>query len=129
MLMCCQLLFGCEAWTVTQKQLDSLERVHASCLRRILGLRVSGHHKLEDIRERCNTVSLAEHITAARFRWLGHVLRMEHNEIPHIALFSSPWGRSRPVGGPPLRWTSIVLKDLKKHKLPTNMHDLLSRSL
>ena len=115
---------------MTQRQLDGFERVHCSCLRPILGLRVSGHHKLEDIRERCNTVSLAEHITAARFRWLGHVLRMERNRFPHIALFSSmkeisPWGKSRPVG-PLLGWISLVLKDLKKHELPTNMHDLLS---
>ncbi len=119
------LLFGSETWVVTQQQLDSLERVHSSCLRQILRVRLSDRHRLVDLRKQCNTVSLADHITANRLRWFGHMLRMEHGRVPHIALFSSVWQKSRPVGRPPTRWTSLVLKDLKQQQLPTSMHDLL----
>ena len=80
---------------------------------------------LVDIRKQCNTVSLAEHITAARLRWFGHILRMEHGRIPHIALFSTLWGKSRPRGRPPMRWTTLVSRDLQQQQMPTNMHELL----
>ena len=84
------LLFGCETWALTQQQLGGLERVHSSCLRQILGVRVSDRHKLVDTgRKQCGTVSLADHISAARLRWFGHIVRMEHGRIPHIALFST----------------------------------------
>jgi hypothetical protein len=118
------LLFGCETWALTQQQLGSLERVHSSCLRQILGVRVSDRHKLVDIRKQCGTVSLADHISAARLRWFGHIVRMEHGRIPHIALFSTIPEKSRPRGRPPQRWISNVLQDLQQHNLPTSMHEL-----
>ena len=118
------LLFGCETWVLTQQQMESLERVHSSCLRRILDVSVSDRHRLVDIRKQCNTVSLAEHITAARLRWFGHIMRMEHGRLPHIALFSTLWGKSRPRGRPPMRWTTLVSRDLQQQQLPTNMHEL-----
>ena len=114
------LLFGCETWALTQQQLDTLERVHSSCLRQILGVRVSDRHKLVELRKQCGTVSLADHISAARLRWFGHIVRMEHGRIPHIALFSTIPEKSRPVGKPPQRWIKNVLQDLQKQGLPTS---------
>jgi len=119
MHMCCQYFFG------TQQQLDTLERVHSSCLRQILGVRVSDRHKLVELRKQCDTVSLADHISAARLRWFGHIVRMEHGRIPHIALFSTIPEKSRPVGKPPQRWIKNVLQDLQKQGLPTSMHELM----
>ena len=76
------------------------------------------------IRQQCSTVSLADHIRAARMRWFGHVVRMEPGRIPHVALFSDPFGATRPRGHPPKRWHELVADDLKVLELPTNMHEL-----
>ena len=62
------LLFGCETWALTQQQMVSLERVHSSCLRHILGVQLNDRQTLEHIRKQCSTVSLADHIRAARMR-------------------------------------------------------------
>ena len=118
------LLFGCETWALTQQQLVDLERVHLRCLRQILGVHLSDRQTLEHIRKQCSTVSLADHIRAARLRWFGHVMRMEHGRIPHVVLFSNLSGASRPRGRPPKRWLDLVAQDLKELQLPTGMQEL-----
>ena len=87
------LLFGSECWSLTKVQSQKLERVHSSCLRSILGVRLSDRHTNEHIRKSCGVATLSAYITANRLRWLGHVGRMEEGRLPHIALFSSFRGR------------------------------------
>lgn len=119
------LLFGAETWALTQKQVQLLERVHSSCLRQMLNVRVSDRHRLVDIRAMCGTVSLADHLTAARLRWFGHVMRMDEGRIPHVALHSTLRVVSkRPRGRPPMKWQTCVLKDLQQLELPTNTAEL-----
>jgi hypothetical protein len=109
------LLFGSESWALTQQQLQMLERVHTSCLRRILGVRVSDRHTNVHVRTACNTASLASTLMAQRLRWLGHVCRMEADRLPHIALFSSLYGIKKRAkrGKPRIRWEDCVSADLK----------------
>ena len=95
-------------------QSQKLERVHSSCLRSILGVRLSDRHTNEHIRESCGVATLSAYITANRLRWLGHVGRMEEGRLPHIALFSSLHGdMTRPVGRPRHTWEKCVCADLK----------------
>ena len=108
------LLFGSETWALSKKQSLMLERVHTSCLRSILGVKLSDRHSNAHVRSVCGIASLAAIITTNRLRWLGHVGRMEAGRLPHIALFSSLKGVSTRGrrGAPPLRWEKCVLNDL-----------------
>lgn len=88
-------------------------------------MRLSDRHRLVDIRKQCGTVSLADHLSAARLRWLGHVVRMDEGRIPHVALFSSLHGvTKRPRGRPPVRWQDCVHNDLQQLGLPHQMDGL-----
>ena len=108
------LLFGSECWSLTKVQSQKLERVHSSCLRSILGVRLSDRHTNEHIRKSCGVATLSAYITANRLRCLGHVGRMEEGRLPHIALFSSLHGdMTRPVGRPRHTWEKCVCADLK----------------
>jgi hypothetical protein len=75
-------------------------------------------------RQQCGTISLADHLAAARLRWLGHVVRMDEGRIPQVAQFSSLHGVRRPAGRPPVRWQHCVRSDLERLKLPLKMDDL-----
>ena len=110
------LLFGSETWALSKKQTLVLERVHTSCLREMLGVKLSDRHTNAQIRAQCGIVSLANILTAYRLRWLGHVGRMERGRLPHVALFSSLHNvRKRAKRGrPPLRWEDCVSADLKQ---------------
>jgi hypothetical protein len=110
------LLFGSETWALSKKQSLVLERVHTSCLRRMLGVKLSDRHTNVQIRAQCGIVTLNAILTAYRLRWLGHVGRMEQGRLPHVALFSSLHNvRKRAKRGrPPLRWEDCVCSDLKQ---------------
>jgi hypothetical protein len=124
------LLFASETWALTKQQTESLECVHSSCLRQRLHVRLSDRHRLVDIRKQCGTASLADHLSAARLRWLGHVVRMDEGRLPHVALLSSLFGvTKRPVGRPPVRWQGYVHSDLQRLGLPVEMSDLRDRCL
>ena len=86
------LLFGSETWALSKEQSRMLERVHTSCLRSILEVKLSDRHSNAHVRSVCGIASLAAIITTNRLRWLGHVGRMEAGRLPHIALFSSLYG-------------------------------------
>jgi hypothetical protein len=119
------LLFASETWALTQKQTERLECVHSSCLRQLLHVCLSDRHRLVDIRKQCGTVSLADHLRAARLRWLGHVVRMDEGRIPKVALLSSLHGvAKRPRGRPPVRWQNCIHSDLQRQELPHKMDDL-----
>jgi hypothetical protein len=109
------LLFGSECWALSKKQSLMLERVHTSCLRSILGVKLSDRHTNAHVRASCGITTLSSLITANRLRWLGHVGRMEHGRLPHIALFSSLYGVKKRAkrGRPPLRWEVCANADLK----------------
>jgi hypothetical protein len=54
-------------------------------------------------------------ISTNRLRWLGHVGRMEHGKLPHIALFTSFYGvKKRPSRGRHrFMWEECVCADLR----------------
>ena len=68
------LLFGSECWSLTKVQSQKLERVHSSCLRSILGVRLSDRHTNEHIRKPCGVATLSAYITANRLRCSKHRL-------------------------------------------------------
>ena len=97
------LLFGSETWALSKEQPLMLERVHTSCLRSILGVKLSDRHSNAQVRSVCGIASLAAMITTNRLRWLGHVGRMEAGRLPHIALFHPCMGCQRGEGVAHLR--------------------------
>ena len=81
------LLYGCETWTLTQKQIRRLEKFHQTTLRRIA--HIKWFHKVTnyEVLSRCNISSLQSMWDKARLRWTGHVVRMENDRIPKALLY------------------------------------------
>ncbi|GFS03944.1 hypothetical protein ElyMa_002900800 [Elysia marginata] len=81
------------------------------CLRRKLSIRWEHSVTNKRIAERIGGVPIVEEVKTRRWRWLGHVFRMDKNRHPFVALTWNPHGkRSRGRG----QWT---MKDqgLTKH--------------
>ena len=51
-------------------------------------------------------------LSERRLRWLGHVIRMDHQRIPRQALHPEFPGFKRGPGRPRTNWMSTVNKDL-----------------
>lgn len=110
------LMYGCEAWTLTQKEETKLLVTERKIFRKILGpvrrddgtWRVRKNQEIEDIISEPNIISETK---AARLRWLGHVERMGEDRAVKRAYEGRPSGK-RPVGRPRYRWKDMVVKDL-----------------
>jgi hypothetical protein len=113
------LLFGSEFWALTHGQAQRLERVHSSCMRRLLRVRLADRVPLEELRHRCRLPSLQQFLQARRLQWLGHVLRMQPERFARRALLSRPWQGQRRPGRPAMRWSEDCIKaDLAARGLP-----------
>ena len=85
------LLYGAEVWTHTYPVRKALERFHFICLRRLsgYGIRYQREHSLSNdaLRAWLGVPTIAELVSQARLRWLGHVGRMPDHRIPKRVLF------------------------------------------
>ncbi|CAG9134902.1 unnamed protein product [Plutella xylostella] len=112
------LMYGCEAWTLTQKEESKLLVAERKVLRKIFGprqrpdgsWRVLKNAELEDLMAGANIVGETK---AHRLRWLGHLQRMGEDRSAKRAYMGRPTGR-RPVGRPRYRWSDAVEADLRE---------------
>ena len=94
------LLYGSEAWALTQPQLQMLEVFHRARLRMILGVRLADRIPIPELLRRCGTVSIRDMLDRRQLRWLGHIARMGPDRLARHAFYSTMAapGRCRRVG-------------------------------
>jgi len=123
------LLYGAETWNLLYDDISLLRSFYMRCLRTILRVNPFLHeYKLSHDRvlKEAHMPAIEEIINRARWRWLGHVLRMDDNRIPRKVLFSKRQG-GRAQGAPAKRWSDLVRQDVRRW-LPTS-EDLLEVAL
>lgn len=115
------LLYGSETWNTTQAHINKLEVFQMSCLRRIMGITRLDRRGNADILTNCKQTGVDSIVARNRLRWLGHVLRMPSDRIPHRILFGCIAGGSRGAGRPRLRWSDVVWESDLRGKLGMNV--------
>ena len=96
------LLYGCDSWIMTKRDEAKLDTFLHKCLRRILRIYWPMRVSNEEVRRRARTCTIS-----ARWRWIGHVLRMDRHQNPRIALTWAPGGK-RSRGRPKETWRRTV---------------------
>ena len=109
------LLYGSECWRMTRNDLQKLSGFHTKCLRRILRIFWPNTISNEELYERCGQESMEDILMRRRWRWIGHILRKEADDITKTALHWTPEGR-RKRGRPKNTWRRTVDSEL------TNLH-------
>ena len=98
---------------MAEKDLKKLETFQNRCLRRIpktLPNIISNRELLK----LANVKSIEQTIRERRHRLLGHVLRMENNRAPKVAMRWTPATGKRKRGRPRITWRRTIEKDLKE---------------
>ena len=105
------LLYGAEAWTMTQTDIAALGVFKGKILRKIFGpVCVDGEYRIrwnDELYELYGDIDVCRRINAQRLRWLGHVARME-DETPARKVLDARVGGQRRRGRPRLRWLDQV---------------------
>lgn len=112
------VLYGCEAWTLTQANQQKLAAFERKVLRKIFGpikntdgtWRARYNHELKALYNEPDIVAVAR---SNRLRWAGHVARMQSTETPR-ALMEAKMYSERRRGRPRLRWTDDVQQDAER---------------
>lgn len=112
------VLYGAEAWTLTQAEEMKLKVFERKVLRRIFGpvqeldgnWRIRFNHELEALYHEPNIVAVAK---SSRIRWAGHVLRMDAGEMTK-RIFDARSYNEKSRGRPRMTWISNVEEDLSQ---------------
>jgi hypothetical protein len=110
--------YGCEAWTLTNRDEQYLGIFERTILRKIFGpvqnedgsWRIRTNHELKELIENADSVRF---IKSRRIAWLGHVMRMNEKRTPKRVLEWKPIGR-RIRGRPRKRWIEGVEEDIQR---------------
>ncbi|BHF65419.1 hypothetical protein SprV_0200842900 [Sparganum proliferum] len=82
-----KLLHGAETWTVYKKRARRINRLHRSCLRRIMKLRWQDRIPNNDVLERTGILSIHVMLRQLQQRWSGHLVRMDNKQLPKLLFY------------------------------------------
>jgi hypothetical protein len=113
------VLYGCETWSLTLRELHRLRVFENRVLRRIFGPKrdeVTGERRKLHSGELHNLYSppdIFRQIKSRRMRWAGHVARMGEGRNVYRVLVGKPEGK-RPLERPRRKWEDGIKMDLRK---------------
>jgi hypothetical protein len=89
--------YGCEAWTLRNRDEQHLRIFERKILRKIFGpvqdkdgsWRIRMNHKLSEL---IGNADIVRFVKSRRIAWLGHVMRMDEKRIPKRVLEWKPTG-------------------------------------
>ena len=106
------LLYGSECRRITESNIIKLSVFHTYNLRRILHILWPNTISDQQLLARCNQDSMETIIMRRRWRWIGHVMSREEDNITRTALHWTPEGK-RKRGRPRNTWRRTVEAELK----------------
>ena len=107
------LLYGCETWSMTKRDEAKLDTLLHKCLRNLLKNYWPMKVPNEEVRRRNRTCTISELIKRRRWRWIEHVLRMNNQQNPRIALTWAPEGKKSRLR-PKVTWSRTVEGERQK---------------
>jgi hypothetical protein len=108
--------YGCEAWTLTNRDKQYLRIFDRKILKKIFGpvqnkdgsWRIGMNFELNELTENADIVRFIK----SRIAWLGHVMRMDDKRTPKRILQWKPIGMTT-RGRPRKRWIAGIEEDLQ----------------
>jgi len=108
--------YGCEVWTLTNRDEKHLRIFERRILRKIFGpvqnedgsWRIKMNYELNELIKNADIVRF---IKSRRIAWIGHVMRMNDKRTPKRILQWKPIG-TRTRGRPRKRWNAGIEEDL-----------------
>jgi hypothetical protein len=113
------VLYGCETWSLTLREVHRLRVLENRVLRRLFGRKtdeVTGEWRRphnEELNDLYVSPNIIRVIKSRRMRWAGHVTRMGEGKGAYRILVGRPEGR-RPLGRPRRRWEDNIKMDLQE---------------
>ena len=106
------LLYACETWFTSSSLIQKIQVFINTCLRKILKIWWPNTITNIELHKKCRQKPVETEIKMRKWRWIGHTLRKEPNEICRQALDWNPMG-SRKRGRPKSTWKRILMQEVE----------------
>jgi hypothetical protein len=116
------LSYCCESWKATITLENKINTFENKCLRTILNIKWNDFKPNTAVREESKQFYISSYISKRRWIYIGHVLRMNIQRIPHQAFLWTAAGR-RSRGRPRETLRRTILRETKSMRL-NNIQDL-----
>lgn len=111
------LTYNASTWAITKQQEESLNAFHRKQMRRMMNIHYPNRISNKKVYEKTGTRPIAVDITRARWKMLGHCLRMQntpaYNEMKTYFDFQEEDGRKKFAGRPKSNIYTTIKKDIK----------------
>ena len=108
------LLYGCTTWKMTDADEQKLNVFMHTCLRRILKIFWPTRMSNEEVRRIAGIQKVSDQIRIRRWKFIGHILRMEGDHNQKVALRWTPATGKRRRGRPRETWRRTVERERLK---------------
>ena len=115
------LVYNCGCWSAPKNIMSKLDTCHRRHLRRICNIHWPGVITNKEFYRRCDTIPITERVKQARWKFLGHVLRMDENTPAFLSLrYAIAAGDiyTGRLGRPRINLYNFVKEDLKSRNIP-----------
>ena len=106
------LLYGAETWRVVQRDMNKLNVFHTKNLRKICKIFWPNRISNIELLQRTKSKVIEDEVKIKRWKWLGHVLRMDNDKISKVALKWTPENGRRNRGRPKQTWRRTIDREL-----------------
>jgi hypothetical protein len=106
------LLYRCETWKTTKEIVNKLQTFVNRCLRNILRIWWPKTISNTELWKTTQQIPISSEIKMTKWKWIGHILRKDQNNITRKGLDWNPQGERR-KGRPRVTWKRTVSAELQ----------------
>jgi hypothetical protein len=108
-------LYNSEIWTLTKTEELSIDAYHRRLLRtNVLNIKWPKKCSNTEVYERTQEIPWSKIIRKRRFRWFGHLMRMDERTPARQAMEIALKPAKRPKGKPKTTWITMMTKELQE---------------
>lgn len=101
------LLYGCQTWSTTNRQMNALEICQRKMERKILGITMRDRISNESLSQMASTTNVTQRANKLKWKWGGHIARMKDERWTYRATMWDPRTGDRHRGRPRKRWADF----------------------
>lgn len=106
------LIYGCQTWTYRKDQVAKLEICQRKMERKMLGLSLRDRIRNEELRIKSGLANTAKEARKTKWRWGGHVIRMEQERWTYTTTVWDQRRGKRRRGRPRRRWADEFIEEV-----------------
>ena len=102
------MTYGCQTWSLNKQTTNKLRTAQRAMERKMLNLKLKDKMPCSEIRKRTKIINIIEYTLKQKWKWAGHIARLEDNRWTKRCTEWQPRRGKRSRGRPSRRWQDDI---------------------